>query len=35
MQEKEKIPLIFQTINNVLKDVTAIGKDKKNTRLFI
>ena len=32
MQEKEKIPLIFQTINSVLKDVTAIGKDKKNTQ---
>jgi hypothetical protein len=32
MQEKEKNPLIFQTINNVLKDVTAIGKDKKNTQ---
>lgn len=32
MQEKEKTPLIFQTINNVLKEVGAIGKDKKNTQ---
>lgn len=32
MQEKEKIPLIFQTINNVLKDVKAIGKYNENTQ---